>query len=277
MPASSQEASQDTKPRYIPPRQYRVVDVTPELKLHQYYQRTVESGGLLYTSNGNSSDYALAEAAYIADHMLLGLDNVRKHLAEHNHKVGVIPYNEPGFSLPELLHMKEQKDKGLVQRLGRGNGATVASWTTSIGEENLLNYPGDPRNGGSIFVHEFAHTIHLALRRLNPQFQAKLQAAYDQAMREGLWKGQYASTTIEEYFAVSTTAWFRHWLPNKPSPDEIYTRQQLIQYDPRLAELLYSVYGDNPWSYRPLLMRPNSELTHLVGYNPAKAPLYTPK
>ena len=193
--------------------------------------------------------------------------------------MGVIAYNEPGFSLPEHKYMKERKEQGLLKRdrAGRGNGATEASWTTSIGEENVLNYPGDPYGGGSILVHEFAHTINLALRRIDPQFQAKLQATYDQAMRQGLWKDKYAGTTVSEYFAVSTTAWFRQWLPGKPDPNTVYTRQQLIQYDPRLAELLQTVYGNNNWHHLPLGIRPPQQLTHLRGYNPLKAPRYLAK
>ena len=46
-------------------------------------------------------------------------------------------------------------------RRARGLGPTGVRPTTSCGEENLLNFRGDPYATESILIHEFSHVIHL--------------------------------------------------------------------------------------------------------------------
>ena len=72
----------------------------------------------------------------------------------------------------------------------RGFGATRSRLVCSVAEENLLGLAEDRYRGESIFIHEFAHTLHLmALRRVDPDFDGKLRALYQDAMRQGLWRG----------------------------------------------------------------------------------------
>ncbi len=41
----------------------------------------------------------------------------------------------------------------------------------------------------NILIHEFAHAIrHMAINQIDPEFDKKLKAAYDDAMTKGLWK-----------------------------------------------------------------------------------------
>ncbi len=120
----------------------------------------------------------------------------------------------------------------------------------SIGEENLVKIPNFRERywSESIMVHEFAHNVDFALRRINREFRDSLNVAFNQAKREGLWSGTYSMTNSEEYFAEGAQAWFntcRMVVPqNDGSRFTLKTREQLKAYDPRLYRLCASVFPD---------------------------------
>jgi alpha-glucosidase len=97
-------------------------------------------------------------------------------------------------------------------------------------------------------VHEFAHNVDFALRRINTEFRDSLIAAFNQAKREGLWGGTYSMTNSEEYFAEGAQAWFntcRMVVPQKEGNRfTLKTREQLKAYDPRLYRLCASVFPE---------------------------------
>ncbi|MBE3134323.1 MAG: hypothetical protein IMZ55_12690, partial [Acidobacteria bacterium] len=93
----------------------------------------------------------------------------------------------------------------------RGQGGSETDPYCSVGEENLLGYPGDPYDKECILIHEFAHNIHLrGMVNVDPTFDTRVKATYDAAMKAGLWKGKYASVNHHEYFAVGVCAWYGH-------------------------------------------------------------------
>ncbi len=81
----------------------------------------------------------------------------------------------------------------------------------SCAEENLLAYPGDPYSAECILIHEFAHNIHLrGLNNLDETFDARLRAAYEDAMRKSYGRGSMPASTImsilrKEFSRGSTT------------------------------------------------------------------------
>ncbi len=82
----------------------------------------------------------------------------------------------------------------------RGLGGSETDPYCSVGEENVLGYPGDPYEKESILIHEFAHKIHLrGMINVDPSFDQRLKDTYAAAMKAGLWKGKYAATNHLEY------------------------------------------------------------------------------
>lgn len=82
-----------------------------------------------------------------------------------------------------------------------------------------------------VFLHEFAHAIHFAIRLIDPTFEDRLQAAYDEAVKnansannpdgQGYWvSGQYALSNPGEYWAETVKAWF-HRLAAPDTPEVI--------------------------------------------------------
>ena len=89
---------------------------------------------------------------------------------------------------------------------------------------------------------------------------------------KGLWKGTYAISNHIEYFAEGTQSWFNNNRENDVEHNHVNTRDELIAYDPDLAEILREVFGDNDWSYQKPDERPKSERCHLKGFDPNNTP-----
>lgn len=235
-----------------------------------FYKKMVSVGGFPVLSSENVSDYALLEAAYLIDVMLRDREDIRQALIDGNTRCAVMAYNEVTSQVPEHSDLKPNK---FWDRRARGLGATRRRPVVSCGEENLLNYPGDPYHQENILIHEFAHAMHhMGLNRIDKEFQPKLSAVYKAAMEEGLWKGKYASNNDAEYWAEGVQSWFNNNRENDHDHNHVNTREELREYDPRLAELIESVFGPREWTYvRPL---DREDAPHLAGFDPARSPRF---
>ena len=137
----------------------------------------------------------------------------------------------------------------------------------------LAELSGDPYGTENILIHEFAHALHqMGLSTVDPDFDKRLKVLYEAAMEKGLWKGTYASTNKEEYWAEGTQSWFNTNRENDAQHNHVSKRGILKEYDPNLAELLTEIYGDTEWRYTNAVKRLN--LSHLQGYNPDDAPKF---
>jgi cyclophilin family peptidyl-prolyl cis-trans isomerase len=243
-------------------------EIRREWKLDELYQKYIPVGPLPVVSSTNTSDFALREAVYIVQHVLDGRDDIIRTLAERRAKVVVMAYNEYTTDLPEQRRMKP---KAYWDSRARGMGGR----TCSCAEENLLCFPGDPYSTENIFIHEFAHVIHgVAMRKLDPTFNGRLEAAYTNAISRGLWKGTYAAVNAEEYWAESVQDWFDNNRFNDALHNHIHTRVQLNEYDPGVAKLCDEVFGKNPWRYQKPMERDAAGRAHLAGFDPAKSPAF---
>jgi hypothetical protein len=253
-------------------------DLQTQLSLSPFYKKSLDDHGLWIVSSEKPSDFALYEAAYILDHILANRDDLRAALIKANVRVVVMAYNEFTTDIPEHSQLKPPRKSNLTgpqywNKRARGLGGTRSDPLTSCGEENLLNLKGDPYQGENILIHEFSHIIqNVAIRNTNPDLHKKISDAYHQAKSEGLWKGTYAITDDNEYFAEATQSWFDCNAANNAVHNDIDTREKLQKYDPRLAALLAQVYRDNDWRYTPTTKRPDSP--HLQGFDFSAAPTF---
>jgi len=156
-------------------------------------------------------------------------------------------------------------------RRARGLGGSPVS----CAEENLLGHPGDPYSTENILVHEFAHAVHeIGLASLDPTFDRRLAAAYQSAVKRGLWKGAYAGQNRSEYWAEAVQDWFDNNRENDALHNHVNTRAELKVYDPELAALCAEVFGENPWRYRKPAEREPAGRAHLAGFDPANLPRF---
>ncbi len=246
---------------------YRVGAPPAELKLPAFYRKHVSAGGYPIVSSEKVNDYALKEAAYLVDLMLAKRPDVRRAMIDSGSRLIVIARDEFSTDIPEYAHMQP---KDFWDARARGFGGSQSDPVCSCGEENLLGYPGDPYATESIFIHEFAHNMHLrGLVRVDPEFDTRVKAAYDAAMKAKLWAGKYAAVNHHEYFAEGVQSWFNDNRAYDHDHNHVDTRAELRAYDPGLAALCESVYGDTPLTYRKPLARIEG---HLAGYDPVECP-----
>ena len=144
-----------------PPMQVRTT-----FDLDPFYEQWIDVGGLPVVASAKVNPYALKEAAWLIWQMVGHRPEVLRALAENNVRFAVMAHNELTTDIPE--HSDLQPDS-YWDRRARGLGPTPIRPAVSCGEENLLNYPGDPYSTENILVHEFAHAIHQSLRIGSPK------------------------------------------------------------------------------------------------------------
>lgn len=249
-----------------------------ELGAPAFYTKFISANGYPIVASANVNDYALKEAAFLANLLLDRRPDVRAALIESGSRMCIIGRGEFTTDLPEFSQLKAPAEfKMLADRdywdaRARGTGGSATDPYCSCGEENLLGYPGDPYSTESILIHEFAHTIHLrGLANTDPTFDARLKLAYDSAMKAGLWAGKYPSVNRFEYFAEGVQSWFDNNREHDHDHNHVNTRKELVDYDPALAALCKEVFGDTVLKYT----KPATRLVdHMEGYNPADAPAF---
>jgi hypothetical protein len=248
---------------------YDVTAPPPELKLPAFYKKYISANGYPIVSSEKVNDYALKEAAYLANLLLDKRPDVREAMIKSGSHLIIMAHNEYTTDMPEHSHLKP---KDYWDARARGLGGSKTDPVCSCGEENLLAFDGDPYSTENILIHEFAHNIHLrGLVNVDATFDDRVKAAYDAAMKNGLWKGKYASVNHHEYFAEGVQSWFDNNRENDHDHNHVNTRAELLEYDPGLAALCKEVFGETELRYT----KPQTRLTgHLVGYDPSKAPRF---
>jgi hypothetical protein len=255
-----------------PPELPAVTAPPKELGLDPFYTKYLSAHGLLVVGSSKVSDYALREAAYLADQMLAHRPEVRDAMIRNKVRLAVMAYSERTTDIPEH---RDLQPKLYWNIRARGLGASRQRPAVSCAEENLLNYKGDPYSTENIMIHEFAHTIHsMGLRTVDPTFQPRLRKVYKDAKAKGLWKDTYAISNVSEYWAEGVQSWFDTNRQNDSSHNHVDTRAELKSYDPALAKLVEEVFGDGPWRYVRPDKRTDLAESHLAGYEPGKGPRF---
>ena len=246
-------------------------ELRQQLKLAPFYKKCVVEDGFAIVSSGSVSDFALREAAYVVNSMLAGRDDVRQALVKNRVRLAVMAPTELTCDIPEHSDLTPP---AYWNRRARGLGATSVRPAVSCGEENVLALPGDPYSTESIVVHEFAHAIHdMGLTSVDATFDPRLKAIFKEAMDEGLWKGKYAASNHHEYWAEGVQSWFGTNRENDHDHNHVNTRDELKEYDPRLAKIVGETFPNNDWQY----IRPDKrteEPPHLKGFDRAAAPKF---
>ena len=244
--------------------------VRETFNLDPFYQQWIDVEGLPVVASAKVNPYAVKEAAWLIRQMIGHRQDVLQVLAKANVRFAVMAYNELTTQIPEHSDLKPDY---YWDRRARGLGSTPARPAVSCGEENLLNYAGDPYSTENILVHEFAHAIHqMGLNTVDPSFDDRLETTFNAAKEKGLWKNTYAITNKAEYWAEGTQSWFDTNRANDDQHNHVDTRDKLRDYDPELAALLIEVFGDRDWRYTQAGTR--THLGHLQGFDSEASPKF---
>ncbi len=259
-----------------------------EFDIPPFYTKALVIRGMPVIGSPKVSDWAFLECAFVIDHMIANSpERVRSALVKSKVRIGILSVVEYTMDIPENQLEEENQNPiaaAYQDRRSRGLGGLPL---TTCGEENLLNLNGDPYKAEDITIHEFSHTVASAIKKVDPDWYAKLRRTYKQAMAKGLFAHTYSATNEQEYWAEGAQAWFDCASPKKDATvhSGIWTREQLKAYDPDLANLEAEVFGDGSWRYiradgKPLEVegksyaRTPNELSHLAGLDRNQMPTF---
>ena len=221
----------------------------------QFYRKYVDINGLPAAAAAEVADTALLRSHEIVTHMLAGRPDILRAMVERGMYLVIIGKDQVYTDLPEN---RNARNPDYLNERVRGTGGLP----TSFGEENLLSLPIDRYDDESIAVHEFCHTIDSTLRRMDPTWQDRKEAAFQNAVRKGLYKDTYAIGSSGEYWAEIAQAYFDCNRVNNWNHGPIGRRGQLKMYDPEGYEWVRKTLNLNPdqdWRYSWLQTLPNVE------------------
>lgn len=192
-----------------------------------FYAKRVQYAGIAIKSHASVDDRALIAARGKLARMLGPLPIVRANLAAAGAELHIIGTEQSTSDLPENRHFKGRPFEGklTIDQRTRGIGGLLAS----CGEENLLKLAHDRYQGRDICTHEFAHTVYAI--GMDETTRARFAARYAMAKAEGIWRGAFAETNADEFFAELSMAYFA-----APGPEWLAAR------DPRSFELMDDFY-----------------------------------
>lgn len=229
--------------------------VPDSLDVSFFYQKYVDAQGIPVLASTKVPDIALLVARDIVVTMLANRPDLRESMIERNWRTGVIAEVEMTMDIPEYAERKRpgapedepvtQADRDYHANRSRGLGGNP----TTGAEENLLGYPDTRYYGEHIFVHEFAHAIHRAIRDVDPAMDREIRAAYEAAMAAGKYRyddgdRHYATTNANEYWAEGVQWWFfSNYGECFAGGVKVESPEELAAYDPTLHELISRVFA----------------------------------
>lgn len=228
--------------------------VPESLDVDPFYQKHVDAGGIPVLSSTKVPDIALLVVRDIINTMLTWRPDLRRSMIERNWRTGVIAEVEMTMDIPEYrMHKRPgapedepimQADRDYHANRSRGLGGNP----TTGAEENILGYPDTRYFGEHIFVHEFAHAIHSAIRDVDPGMAQEISDAYDAAMAAQLYQYEdgrrhYATTNANEYWAEGIQWWFfSNYGECFAGNVQVESPEEFEAYDPVLFGLIGRVF-----------------------------------
>ncbi|WFL77243.1 glycoside hydrolase [Altererythrobacter arenosus] len=234
-----------------------------ELRAEPFYAKHVSAEGIPILASAKVPDKALLAARDMIRGMLSYRPDLAQWLAENDYRVAIIAEDEALLDLPDKANwQKPSRDdprltrcerKLYDERIGiltareywdrRARG--IGGERTAGSEEDILGYRSSRYWGETIFVHEFAHNVLFAIEGADPALYREVEAAYANALANGLWLNEYTTTTVQEYWAEGTQFWFDSNRLQAFDGRQILGHEDLAAYDPMLFAALKQAYGDN--------------------------------
>ncbi len=234
----------------------------PSPTLDSFYTRRLDAAGIPVVGSARAPTQALEIARDLTIDMLAARPDLLAALVARGQRVALMAEDESTTDLPEQRDWKKPAPNDVrltrcerlhyAARIGaltdrqywNARARGMAGVLTSGGAEDLLGLPHSRYAGQNIFVHEMAHDVFDAIHAVDKPLYARVEAAYRHALSAGLWKGEYATTTLTEYWAVGTQFWFDDAPVARFDGHTVLSHDDLTTYDPSLAAVLRAAYGE---------------------------------
>jgi hypothetical protein len=262
--------------RYRPLRiQPSVVPPPGKFKIDPYYTKFAYAREFPVLGSKHVSDEALLKANDTVRKMFAYRHDILKAMINDGARLVVLGRNEKLTDLPELKSSRSAAAADEVRYLDYAPDRKLMV----VPEENVLSQADDPFSGESTVIAVFARGLHrvtaarpvdpefdkrrqkqqyeLRVKRLDVEFDQKLQKLYNDGIAKGLWKGTPAARDRVQYWAAGVLAYFDaagSGYPPGGADRPITTRESLKSYDFDLYILVdetmaYKEHVD--WRYAP--------------------------
>jgi hypothetical protein len=246
--------------RFAPVRQQpSVIGPPAKFKFDAYYTKFTYAREFPVIGSKHVSDAALLKANDTVRKMFAYRHDILKAMIADGARLVVLGREEKLSELPEF---KDAKDAA-VRDLVRFHDYSPTLKLMVVPEENILGLQKEPFAGKCLTVSVFAKGFYrvaglrpvdpefenrrekqqyeLRVKRLDVEFDKKVQALFDAATEKKLWKGTAAARDRFEYWAAGVEAYFdaagSGVAPNG-ADRPITTREMLKAYDPDLFALV---------------------------------------
>jgi hypothetical protein len=248
----------ETDWRYKPLRvQPSVMPPPAKFKIDPYYTKFTWARELTVVGSKQVSDEAMLKANDTIRKMFAYRHDILKAMIADGARLVVLGRKEKLSELPEVKELGMKSGFSEVRYLDYDKDIKLLV----VPEENVLGLPGDGVAGKSMVVSVFAKGLYhvtsqrpvapiakgqvqqyeLRVRRLDIEFDKKLETLHAKALDKGLWRGTPAGRGRVEYWAAGVEAYFdaagTGWPPNN-ADRPITTREALKAYDPDLYALV---------------------------------------
>jgi hypothetical protein len=236
---------------------------SPLAQIAPFYAQYRDADGIPVIGSDKVPTMALDVAASLVEQMLAHRPDLAGWLSANGYRVAIMAESEATTDLPEQAHWTrpDRSDPRLTrcerlhyeERIGamtdreywNARARGMAGPLTSGAAEDVLGLRSSRYYGETILVHEFSHDILAAIRAIDPRLSRQVDAAYAAALKAGRWKDEYASTSVDEYWAEGSQFWFDSNKLAAFNGRRILDHQDLAAYDPPLYAALNGVYGDS--------------------------------
>jgi hypothetical protein len=229
--------------------EYTIEPVDPPLQ--EFYTKQLNCDGIYVRSSSAVEDKALLLACDKINLMLANIPYVRAALMQQGSAMHIIGKKEQTTDLPEYKDKKyeyfyspDMHEITTLDKRARGLGGLICVCP----EENILHLPYDSFGPKSdICIHEFAHTI-MNHGLMQEQVNA-IQKQYETSLEHSLWRGSYAASNVQEFWAELSTWYFGFEGETRMYVVKPRTGPEgLKAYDPDSFALLGTIYGNQAGS-----------------------------
>lgn len=199
--------------------------------------------------NDNTPDEAMLNAEIVVRNMFRYRYDILKTMIDQNVSLAVYTSGDimdKDRTDLDINSLVQEKDGKTITSLPEALQLTPPDLQVLIHDLALTSYvytglrPVDPSFENR--PHHLVQQYEKGLKRMDVQFDQKVQALYDSAHEKGLWKSTPAADNRFEYFAYGVMAFFDAGNLVISENNRIHTREQLMTYDPGLASLVEDVF-----------------------------------
>jgi predicted metalloprotease with PDZ domain len=246
--------------RYRPLRRQPSVGPPPhQFNIDPYYTKFTYAREFIVLGSKQVSDEALLKANDTVRKVFAYRHDILKAMIAAGDRLVVLGRTEKLSDLPEFKRSKDTADFDELRYLDY----TPELKLMVVPEENVLSLQDDPFAGQDLVISVFARALYrvtglrpvdpdferrrgkqqyeLRLKRMDIDFDHKLQKLHEEALNKGLWKGTAAARNRTEYWAAGVLAYFDAAgaaAPPDLAPRPITTREALQAYDSGLFALV---------------------------------------